>query len=134
MSVYTYPDVQAAACDLLRNALDGRQEAYAAGAAVGTRVPGAGDPLPRVLVDKDADTLVYPIKARANVRVTCYHRSQQDAADLSQLCQGLLLSYPGGPAIEATRTLTGPIPGHDNEAGIDFATFSVAATVHGQAV
>jgi hypothetical protein len=125
-----FPDVLAAAVVVLRDALAGRGEAYAASARVGTRKPGSGAAMPYVLVDKDADRVSYPVASRANIRVTAYHRSQEDATDLASLCQGLLLSYPGG-VIEKTRTLTGPIPGHDNQANLDFATFSVAATVHG---
>jgi hypothetical protein len=127
-----FGDVQAAAADALRTALGGRSEAYAAGAQVGTLVPGDRSPetphLPYVLVAKDTD-LPHPSMANARVtlRVTVWHMDADQAHDLAMLCQGLLLIH-SGPVIRGCRPATGPLPARD-ESGVDLSTLTVTANV-----
>jgi hypothetical protein len=131
-----FGDVQAAGASVLRTALAGRPEPYAAGAAVGTRVPGDRSPetpdLPYVLVRKDAD---FPhasmANARCTLRITVWHESADDAHDLAMLCQGLLLVH-SGPVIRGVRPATGPLPAVDPPSGIDLSTFTVLANVKPQ--
>ncbi|MGK5729725.1 hypothetical protein [Streptomyces sp. URMC 124] len=135
-----FPDTQAAAAGVLRTALAGRLEPYAAGATVGTSVPGDRSPetphLPYVLVRKDSDL---PHSSMANtrctLRVTIWHQDPDQAHDLAQLCQGLLIVH-SGPVIRGVRPATGPLAAVDDSSqnspgssGIDLSTFTVLANV-----
>jgi hypothetical protein len=128
-----FGDVQAAAVAVLRAALAARAEDYAAGATVGTLVPGNRSPetphLPYVLVAKDAD-LPHPSMANARVtlRGTVWHEDADQAHDLAMLCQGLLLVH-SGPVIRGVRPGTGPLPARDPDSGVDLSTFTVLANV-----
>jgi hypothetical protein len=130
-----FGDAQAAAAGVLRTALVTRAEDYAAGAQVGTLVPGDRSPevprLPYVLVAKDTDT-PHPSMANARVtlRVTVWHKDGDQAHDLAQLCQGLLLVH-SGPVIRGCRPATGPLPARD-ESGVDLSTLTVLANVKPQ--
>jgi hypothetical protein len=127
-----FGDVQAAAVGVLRTALAGRGEGYAAGAQVGTLVPGDRSPevprLPYVLVATDSN-LPHPsmANARCTLRVTVWHKDGDQAHDLAQLCQGLLLIH-SGPVIRGCRPATGPMPARD-ESGVDLSTLTVLANV-----
>lgn len=129
-----FPDVQAAAAGVLRTALAGRPEPYAAGAEVGTRVPGDRSPetpnLPYVLVRKDGDS---PHRSMANaaclLRVTIWHEDADQAHDLAMLCQGLLIVH-SGPVIRGVRPSVGPLPAvDDTPEKTDLSTFLVLAQV-----
>jgi hypothetical protein len=128
-----FDDAQAAGATVLRDALAGRSEAYAAGATVGTRVPGDRSPelpgLPYVMVRKDSDT-PHPSMANARVtlRVTVWHEDADAAHDLAMLCQGLLIVH-SGPVIRGVRPGTGPLPAVDDPSGVDLSTFTVLANV-----
>ncbi|WP_322974180.1 hypothetical protein [Actinacidiphila epipremni] len=127
-----FGDVQAAAVSVLRAALSARGEDYAAGAEVGTLVPGDRSPetphLPYVLVAKDSDLPHSSMaNARVTLRVTVWHADADQAHDLAQLCQGLLLVH-SGPVIRGCRPATGPLPARD-ESGVDLSTFTVLANV-----
>jgi|GEM_PF-3167865 len=127
-----FADVQAAATGLLRDALAGRAEPYAAGATVGTIVPPDRSTdlphLPYVLVAKDADLPHTSMaNARCTLRVTIWHADADQAHDLAQLCQGLLLVH-SGDVIRSCRPATGPIPARDSS-GTDLSTFTVLANV-----
>lgn len=124
-----YPDVLAAGITALAGRLAARDEGYAAGARVRSHAPGNDADVPLVQLGKDSDAVTYPIVSRATLRVSVWHRDAGSAHDLALLCQALLLS-DAGPTIEAAQSLTGPIPGRDEQTGLDFATFTVAATVH----
>ncbi|MEU6768509.1 hypothetical protein ABZ916_39125 [Streptomyces sp. NPDC046853] len=128
-----FPDVQSAGAAILRNALTGRGEPYAADVAVGTRVPGDRSPetphLPYVMVRLD---LTIPhgsmANARCTLRVTVWHEDADQAHDLAQLAQGLLLVHDG-TVLRSVRPATGPLPATDPETGIDLSTFTVIANV-----
>lgn len=131
-----FPDAQAAGAALLRTALAGRPEPFAAGVTVGTRVPGDRSPetprLPYVLVRKDSDL---PHSSMANtrctIRCTVWHADADQAHDLTQLCQGLLIVH-SGPVIRGVRPGTGPIPAVDPASEVDLSTFTVLANVKPQ--
>ncbi|WP_330339414.1 hypothetical protein [Streptomyces sp. NBC_00557] len=127
-----FDDAQAAAADVLRTALAGRPEDFAAGVTVGTRVPGSRapeTPLRYVMVRKDAD-LPHPSMANARVtlRVTCWHEDDDQAHDLAMLCQGLLIVH-SGDVIRGVRPGTGPLPAVDDVSGWPLSTFTVLANV-----
>lgn len=131
-----FGDVQSAGAAVLRTALAGRPEPFAAGATVGTRVPGDRSPetprLPYVMVRKDSD-LPHPSMAnsRCTLRVTVWHEDPDQAHDLAQLCQGLLIVH-SGEVIRGTRPATGPIHTTDPDSDIDLSTFTVIANVKPQ--
>lgn len=129
----TYPDVQAAGITLLSDALAGRTEPYAQNVTVRSYSPYDSGDVPVVQVTKDSDSTTYPIISRSTLRITVWHESAADAHDLGSLCQGLLLAHDGS-TIEATQSLTGPIPGVDRDLGLDYSTFTVAATMHATVV
>lgn len=128
-----FPDAQSNAASVLRSALAGRAEDYAAGATVGTRVPGDRSPetpqLPYALVRLDA-TLPHGsmANARCTIRVTVWHDDADQAHDLAQLAQGLLLVHDG-TVLRSVRPATGPLPATDPETGIDLSTFTVTVNV-----
>lgn len=128
-----FGDAQAAGAGVLRTALQTRPEPVAAGARVGTRVPAIRSPedpgLPFVLVRKDADS-PHPSMANARVtlRVTVWHADADQAHDLAQLCQGLLMVH-FGPVLRSVRPLTGPVPATDPDSGVELSTFTVAGNV-----
>ena len=129
----TFADVQAAGAAVLREALAGRPEPYAAGATVGTRVPTVRSPedpgLPFVLVAKDGDS-PHPSMAnsRCVLRVTVWHADADQAHDLAMLCQGLLLVHSGA-VIRGCRPHQGPLPAVDPDSGVALSTFLLVANV-----
>lgn len=128
-----FGDVQAAGAEVLRAALAGRVESFAADVIVGTRVPSVRSPedpgLPFVLVRKDAD-LPHPsmANARCTLRCTVWHQDADQAHDLAMLCQGLWLVH-SGPIIRGFRPATGPLPATDDDSGVDLSTFTAIANV-----
>jgi hypothetical protein len=128
-----FPDVQAAGADVLRDALADRPEDYAAGVTVGTKIPPVRSPedplLPFVLVAKDTE-LPHPSMAnsRCTLRVTVWHVDDDQAHDLAQLCQGLLLIH-SGPVIRGVRPATGPLPAVDPDSGVPLSTLTILANV-----
>jgi hypothetical protein len=126
-----FPDVQSAAAGILRSALAVRGEPYAADAAVGTRVPGDRSPetphLPYVIVRLDASLPHGAMaNARCTLRCTVWHMDPDQAHDLAQLCQGLLLVHDG-TVLRSIRPATGPLAAADPDSGIDLSTFTVIA-------
>lgn len=128
-----FPDVQAAGAGVLRAALVGRTEAYAAGVTVGTRVPGDRSPetphLPYVMCRLDL-TLPHGsmANARCTLRFTVWHEDADQAHDLAQLAQGLLLVHDG-TVLRSVRPATGPLPATDPESGIDLSTLTLTVNV-----
>ena len=131
-----FGDVQAAGAEVLRSALAGRVEPFAADVTVGTRVPSVRSPedpgLPFVLVRKDSD-LPHPsmANARCTLRCTVWHQDADQAHDLAMLCQGLWLVH-SGPIIRGFRPATGPLPATDDDSGVDLSTFTAIANVKPQ--
>ncbi|MFC5144293.1 hypothetical protein [Streptomyces aureoversilis] len=128
-----FPDAQSAAADILRQALAGRSEVFAAAVTVGTLVPGDRSPetprTPYVLVRKDSDLPHSSMaNARATLRITVWHADADQAHDLAQLCQGLLIVH-SGPVIRGVRPGTGPLAAVDEASGFDLSTFTVLANV-----
>lgn len=128
-----FDDAQAAGATVLRDALSGRAEAFVQDVTVGTKVPTDRSPelaqLPYVMVRKDGD-LPHPSMANARVtlRVTVWHKDDDQAHDLAMLCQGLLLVH-SGPVIRGVRPGTGPLPAVDDVSGNSLSTFTVLANV-----
>ncbi|CUW29699.1 MULTISPECIES: hypothetical protein [Streptomyces] len=127
-----FEDAQSAAATVLRAALAGRPEAFAADVTVGTKVPASRAPETRfrhVMVRKDAD-LPHPSmgNARVTLRVTVWHEDDDQAHDLAMLCQGLLLVH-SGPVIRGVRPGTGPLPAEDDVSGAPLSTFTVLANI-----
>ncbi|MFE9935849.1 hypothetical protein [Streptomyces hirsutus] len=128
-----FDDAQAAGATVLRNALALRDEEFAAGASVGTKVPTDRSPelsrLPYVMVRKDTDAPHSSMaNARVTLRVTVWHKDVDQAHDLAMLCQGLLIVH-SGPVIRGVRPATGPLPAVDDPSGVDLSTFTVLANV-----
>ncbi|WP_405848160.1 hypothetical protein OG211_12425 [Streptomyces niveus] len=129
-----FPDVQSAGAGVLRDALAARSEDYAENAKVGTRVPGDRSPetpqLPYVLVRKDADLPHSSMaNARCTLRCTVWHEDADQAHDLAQLCQGLLLIHDG-TVLRSVRPATGPLPAvDDTPSAVDLSTFTVTVNV-----
>ena len=126
-----FPDVQSAAAGILRTALAVRSEEYAADATVGTRVPGDRSRetphLPYVMVRLDASLPHGSMaNARCTLRVTVWHADPDQAHDLAQLCQGLLLVHDG-TVLRSIRPATGPLPATDPDSQVDLSTFTVTA-------
>jgi hypothetical protein len=131
-----FPDVQAAGAAVLREALAGRPEPHADGVTVGTRVPGDRTPetpkLPYVMVRLDANLPHSSMaNARCTLRVTVWHADADDAHDLAQLCQALLIVH-SGPVIRGVRPGIGPLPAVDDISAVDLSTFTVIANVKPQ--
>lgn len=126
-----FPDVQSAGATILRTALTGRSEPYATDATVGTRVPEERSPeaphLPYVMVRLDAALPHGSMaNARCTLRVTVWHSDADQAHDLAQLCQGLLVVHDG-TLLRSVRPATGPLPATDPDSGVDLSTFTVIA-------
>lgn len=126
-----FPDAQSNGATILRNALAGRSEPYADDAKVGTRVPGDRSPetphLPYVMVRLDAAFSHGSMaNARCTLRVTIWHQDPDQAHDLAQLCQGLLIVHDG-TLLRSVQPATGPIPATDPASGVDLSTFTVIA-------
>lgn len=127
------PDTQSLGATVVRAALAGRTEDYAAGVTVGTRVPGERSPetphLPYVLVRLDASLPHNSMaNARCTLRITVWHQDADQAHDLAQLCQGLLLVH-NGTVLRSVRPATGPLPATDPDSGIDLSTFTLTVNV-----
>lgn len=128
-----FPDAQAGAAGILRTALAGRAEDFAAGATVGTRVPGGRSPetpkLPYVLVRKDTDMPHQSLaNTRCTIRITVWHEDADQAHDLAQLCQGLLIVHDG-TVLRSVRPGMGPLATTDPDSDIDLSTLTVIANV-----
>lgn len=128
-----FDDAQAAGATALRDALASRVEAYAQDVTVGTKVPVDRSPeldrLPYVMVRKDSDSPHSSMaNARVTLRVTIWHKDDDQAHDLAMLCQGLLIVH-SGPVIRGVRPGTGPIAAVDDVSGYPLSTFTVLANV-----
>lgn len=133
MTVPVFGDAASAGAAALSAALAGRLELFVQGVSVGTLVPGDRSPesphLPYVMVAKDSDV---PHSSMANtrvtLRVTIWHKDRDQAHDLAQLCQGLLIVHCG-PVIRGVRPGTGPLAAVDDTSGVDLSTFTVLANI-----
>jgi hypothetical protein len=114
-----FKDSQAAGAGVLRTALAGRPEPFAADATVGTRVPPSRSPEEQfryVLVRKDGDAPHSSMAmSRVLLRVTVWHEDADQAHDLAMLCQGLWSATRA--VIRGVRPGTGPLPGTDPTPG-----------------
>lgn len=124
-----YPDPMLAAVAIVRSLLSSREEPEASGVTVGTRVPRSGaPPLPFVLVRSDGNVSgANQAEERASIRLSIWHRSEEEGIALASLARALLLAYPGGPDVRSFGRLTGPIPSEDPETGAPLSYFTVAA-------
>ncbi|MFE6868305.1 hypothetical protein ACFVFS_17285 [Kitasatospora sp. NPDC057692] len=128
-----FPDAAATAAGLLRAGLAGRPEPYAAGVAVGTRIPDGRSPeaphLPFVLVALD-DAVPHRTRLNAEVllRISVWHEDPDQAHDLAQLVAALLHAA-GGPVIRSTEPGVGPLPAIDPDSGVNISTLTVTANI-----
>lgn len=127
-----FDDAQAAGATVLRTALAGRGETFAADVTVGTKVPTSRVPedvFRYVMVRKDSDS-PHPSMAnsRVTLRVTVWHEDDDQAHDLAMLCQGLLIVH-SGTVIRGVRPGTGPLPAVDDVSGVPLSTFTVLANI-----
>ncbi|MBP5922181.1 MULTISPECIES: hypothetical protein [Streptomyces] len=128
-----FGDAQAAGATVLRDALASRVEEFAQDVTVGTKVPADRSPeldrLPYVMVRKDSDSPHSSMaNSRVTLRVTVWHKDDDQAHDLAMLCQGLLIVH-SGPVIRGVRPGTGPIAAVDDVSDNPLSTFTVLANV-----
>lgn len=131
-----FGDAQAAGATVLRDALAARAEDFAQDVTVGTKVPADRSPeldrLPYVMVRKDGDAPHSSMaNSRVTLRVTVWHKDDDQAHDLAMLCQGLLIVH-SGPVIRGVRPATGPLPTVDDVSGTPLSTFTVLVNVKPQ--
>ena len=120
----TVPDAERIVIDYLTAALAARSQDV----TVGVNVPltWTAGTKPHVQVGWDGTPVVsYPVVARASVRVTCWHASTTTAKAMAALCEGLLLSHPGGPGVASVKSLTGVLPTRDPDTGAQLAMIAV---------
>lgn len=73
-----------------------------------------------------------PVLFSASVRMTCWAARPTDAKALAILCQGLLLSYRGGPDIARLGLLAGILATQDPDNKAPIATFTVRVDMRGR--
>lgn len=71
----------------------------------------------------------YPIADVATVRVTAWASTTTAAKALVGLCEGLLLSHPGGGGVGNVRPGTGVLPAQDPATKAQLASISVLMTL-----
>jgi hypothetical protein len=124
-----FPDAVAEALPIVRRALSGRREAYAAGATVSSKFPPADDAkraLPWVRVSVDGTARSQLVNGRATVRVAVWHTDASRANALARLLEALLLASPGG-GIRSFAPNTGPLDAEDPDTAEPLSAFTLAA-------
>jgi hypothetical protein len=120
--------------DVLRPALAGRGEPYAAGLVVSSEMgfePGSdadgGPPsLPWLLVAEDGHTWAWPAVQRSVIRLTCWHHTAFTAKAICALALGVLCAPSGPGAVLGVEPVTAPIVGLDPYTDQPLATATVA--------
>jgi len=87
----------------------------------------------RIVVQWDGTPTVRPpVLFSASVRVTVWAAKPTDAKMLATLCQGLLLSYRGGPDIARLGLLAGILATQDPDNRAPIASFTVRVDMRGR--
>jgi hypothetical protein len=130
--LYVVPDTRAAATNALRTALDARDDPFAAGATVGTRLlseAGGRPAVPYVMVASDGvNPVAWPAYATDLLRLTAWAEAEDDAYDLAALCQALLAAHTG-PVLRGQRPAGSIIRGRDRDTGVPMCSALVRAGV-----
>jgi hypothetical protein len=126
-----YLDGQSELAVMLRDALAGRSEAFAAGARVNTRIPSGTEPygavVPLVVVRQDGNGRdLQRVRDSVPYRVLVWHEDEDSAYDLSQLCHALVLAHDGEVISGVLAELT-PFVTRDPDTDEPMATFTVIA-------
>ena len=118
------PSAERAVIDYLTLLLAAHGEDVTCGVNVpSTWAPGTKS---HVQVGLDGTPVVrYPIYADAAIRVTVWNASTTVAQAIAALCEGLLLSHPGGPVVSGIQSGTGVLPTKDPDTGAQLATIGV---------
>lgn len=122
------PDAERVVIDLLTALLAGRGEDVTVGVDVPTAWASGTKPHVQVGLDGTPE-IIYPILARASVRVTVWHSSTTTAKRLANLSMGLLLSYAGNPQVASFQALTGVLPTKDPDTKAQLAGIAVRANL-----
>lgn len=107
LPVIVTPDVELWVTGWLRSALAARQEPYASAVFVSNATPD-----PRrgrmAIVRRDGGPRVDMLHEAARLGVNVWGSTEQDAADLARLVEGLLLSVRACDPVETVTSLSGP--------------------------
>ncbi len=131
--VAVFGDAPAALANHIRALLDARTEAYIGSATVGTRTPAGRDPYAvgqaLVVVTQDAPGIIQNrANARAPIRITVWHATDDEAYDLAALAQGLALAYVG-PVVRSVLPGLSPVRAADPDTGEPMAWCTVTANI-----
>lgn len=121
----TIPDAERVVIDYLTAALLAQGEDVTCGVNVpATWTTGTKS---HVQVGLDGTpTTRYPFYASAAIRVTVWNASTTAAKALAALCEGLLLSHPGGGSVAGIKSGTGVLPTKDPDTTAQLATIGVS--------
>lgn len=126
----TYPDVEVATKDLLRDLLD---DLTGETATVGVVLPAdwvAKTSPPHLEVACDGTPILeHPIAARSTIRVTAWSNARSEAKRLATLALGLLAAHDGSGDISAIQPLTGVLPARDPANRGELASVTLRVTV-----
>jgi len=120
------PDIERITVDYLTATLAARSQDVTVGVNVPTTWTTATKAHVQVALD-GTPVVAYPVMARPTVRVTAWHASTTTAKALAALCEGLLLSHPGTPAVAGFLAGTGVFPAKDPATGAQLASITVRA-------
>lgn len=121
-----FPDSMLETVTYLRTALPLREELYADGVTVGTKLPKDGQ-VPFVRVRQEGASLSYRVAETVSLRVSVWHTSEARGLALAQLCRALLLAHPGDSSVRGFGPLSGPFPADDPDNGNPLCSFTIAA-------
>lgn len=127
-----FPDGSTTLATILRAALATRPEPFAQNAHVSTVVPVErsldASSYPYVLVAQEGGGEVrHSAILVVDVRVTCWHATEDDTFDLAALCHGLLVSYRGDDQVRSMLPASSPYLTEDVGTDEPIASFDVTA-------
>lgn len=125
-----FPDVERLICAVLRDALAGRSEPYAADVYVGTTVPNPR-PTRMITVRHDGGARLDAALETAQLGINVYAMTETDVNDLTRLTRALLWAAPNGRPITRVDDISGPVA-VPNESGQFLRYLTVEATLRGQ--
>lgn len=120
-----FPDVELVMTGLLRDALDGRPEPYAADVYVGTTTPS-----PRrarmITIRRDGGASTDGLLEAAQIGVNVWADTEQDVNDLARLIRALLWAAPNGKPVCRVVDVSGSIAiADDSGQPLRYMTFEV---------
>ncbi len=121
-------DAERATSVLLLSLLTGRGEDVTVGVELPEKWKLGSKAHVQVALDGTPEVL-YPVRARATVRITVWHDHTTNSKRLANLCMGLLLSYPGDRDVASYQALTGVLPATDPDTKADLASITVRAVM-----